>query len=291
MSLILTKNNFSQLNCFFTKRGLENISRPTISYIKVDSSTRIQPVFHIGFKENMGFLDSFKINGGAMIFEVLEGYPLQDLLFKNNKSHDDFKKMKFRLEDLEPMDFYCIQNRNKDIFGDFVLKNLKFINTKMDQGTSNFGRKIIAEFICSEMIPFQIPFFYNKFISDNYEYHIIRDKKEIEYIKEDLMSMSGQIPKNVFEKCIKALNIKTNYKNENNEIIDSITILIDGLEQKFQEYLYDYLILKPVTENSAIIRIQLFIKEFYTFKNRICEEEARKDHRLMLTNYLNLGGQ
>ena len=68
MNVVITKNNFHELNCFFTRNGLNNISRPDISYLKIDSASNIQPIFHIGFKENMGFIDSFKINGLPSVF-------------------------------------------------------------------------------------------------------------------------------------------------------------------------------------------------------------------------------
>ena len=212
MSFTITKNNFHDLNCFFTKNGLQNISRPNISYLKINSATNIQPVFHIGFKENMGFIYSVKINGGIIIFEVLEGYPLQDLLFSYNKNISNIKNYKFRLEDLDPMDFYCIQSENKDIFGDFILKKLKFISSKMDQSVENFGRRIIAEFICTEMLPFKIPYFYNNFISDNYNYHIIRDKKEIENIKKDIIDIAERITQNMIEKCLEMTAYEAQYR-------------------------------------------------------------------------------
>lgn len=286
MSFTITKNNFHDLNCFFTKNGLQNISRPNISYLKIDSATNIQPVFHIGFKENMGFIDSVKINGGIIIFEVLEGYPLQDLLFSYNKNISNIKNYKFRLEDLDPMDFYCIQSENKDIFGDFILKKLKFISSKMDQSVENFGRRIIAEFICTEMLPFKIPYFYNNFISDNYNYHIIRDKKEIENIKKDIIDIAGRITQNMFENYISIL--KPSFKIDSD--YDISNALQDSLDNVFDSMVFEYITKKTITEKSSVIKLQLFIKEFYSFKNKIGEETARKDNRLMLTNYLKLRG-
>lgn len=286
MSFTITKNNFHDLNCFFTKNGLQNISRPNISYLKIDSATNIQPVFHIGFKENMGFIDSVKINGGIIIFEVLEGYPLQDLLFSYNKNISNIKNYKFRLEDLDPMDFYCIQSENKDIFGDFILKKLKFISSKMDQSVENFGRRIIAEFICTEMLPFKIPYFYNSFISDNYNYHIIRDKKEIENIKKDIIDIAGRITQNMFENYISIL--KPSFEIDSD--YDISNALQDSLDNVFDSMVFEYITKKTITEKSSVIKLQLFIKEFYSFKNKIGEETARKDNRLMLTNYLKLRG-
>lgn len=286
MSFTITKNNFHDLNCFFTKNGLQNISRPNISYLKIDSATNIQPVFHIGFKENMGFIDSVKINGGIIIFEVLEGYPLQDLLFSYNKNISNIKNYKFRLEDLDPMDFYCIQSENKDIFGDFILKKLKFISSKMDQSIENFGRRIIAEFICTEMLPFKIPYFYNNFISDNYNYHIIRDKKEIENIKKDIIDIAGRITQNMFENYISIL--KPSFEIDSD--YDISNALQDSLDNVFDSMVFEYITKKTITEKSSVIKLQLFIKEFYSFKNKIGEETARKDNRLMLTNYLKLRG-
>lgn len=286
MSFTITKNNFHDLNCFFTKNGLQNISRPNISYLKIDSATNIQPVFHIGFKENMGFIDSVKINGGIIIFEVLEGYPLQDLLFSYNKNISNIKNYKFRLEDLDPMDFYCIQSENKDIFGDFILKKLKFISSKMDQSVENFGRRIIAEFICTEMLPFKIPYFYNNFISDNYNYHIIRDKKEIENIKKDIIDIAERITQNMFENYISIL--KPSFEIDSD--YDISNALQDSLDNVFDSMVFEYITKKTITEKSSVIKLQLFIKEFYSFKNKIGEETARKDNRLMLTNYLKLRG-
>lgn len=288
MNVVITKNNFHELNCFFTRNGLNNISRPDISYLKIDSASNIQPIFHIGFKENMGFIDSFKINGGVFVFEVLSGYPLQDLLFSHNQTVNSKKNYKFRLEDLDPMDFYCVQSKNEDIFGDFVLKNLKFISTKMDQSADNYGRRIIAEFICSEMLPFQIPYFYNNFISDNYDYHIIRDKNEIINIQKDIVSVSSLITNNMLEKYINIL-YPTN-KPEINLDYGVSYILNTALDDVFNNLVIEYISRKKTSSDSSVIKLQLFIKEFYNFKNKIGEEQARKDSRLMLTNYTKLRG-
>lgn len=288
MNVVITKNNFHELNCFFTRNGLNNISRPDISYLKIDSASNIQPIFHIGFKENMGFIDSFKINGGVFVFEVLSGYPLQDLLFSHNQTVNSKKNYKFRLEDLDPMDFYCVQSKNEDIFGDFVLKNLKFISTKMDQSADNYGRRIIAEFICSEMLPFQIPYFYNNFISDNYDYHIIRDKNEITNIQKDIVSVSSLITNSMLEKYINIL-YPTN-KPEINLDYGVSYILNTALDDVFNNLVIEYISRKKNSSDSSVIKLQLFIKEFYNFKNKIGEEQARKDSRLMLTNYTKLRG-
>lgn len=288
MNVVITKNNFHELNCFFTRNGLNNISRPDISYLKIDSASNIQPIFHIGFKENMGFIDSFKINGGVFVFEVLSGYPLQDLLFSHNQTVNSKKNYKFRLEDLDPMDFYCVQSKNEDIFGDFVLKNLKFISTKMDQSTDNYGRRIIAEFICSEMLPFQIPYFYNNFISDNYDYHIIRDKNEITNIQKDIVSVSSLITNSMLEKYINIL-YPTN-KPEINLDYGASYILNTALDDIFNNLVIEYVSRQKTSNDSSVIKLQLFIKEFYNFKNKIGEEQARKDSRLMLTNYTKLRG-
>jgi hypothetical protein len=288
MNVVITKNNFHELNCFFTRNGLNNISRPDISYLKIDSASNIQPIFHIGFKENMGFIDSFKINGGVFVFEVLSGYPLQDLLFSHNQTANSKKNYKFRLEDLDPMDFYCVQSKNEDIFGDFVLKNLKFISTKMDQSADNYGRRIIAEFICSEMLPFQIPYFYNNFISDNYDYHIIRDKNEITNIQKDIVSVSSLITNSMLEKYINIL-YPTN-KPEINLDYGASYILNTALDDIFNNLVIEYVSRQKTSNDSSVIKLQLFIKEFYNFKNKIGEEQARKDSRLMLTNYTKLRG-
>jgi hypothetical protein len=289
MEVILTKNNICDLNVFFAKKGMNNITRPNISYLKVDSAAKIQPAFHIGFENNMGFIDSYKINGGIMVFEVLEGYPLQDMLFYKNSVKDNKESYKFRLEDLEPMDFYCIQNQNLDVYGDFILKDLKFISTKMDQGVETLGRKLIAEFVCSEMLPFKIPYFYNTFISDDYNYHIIRNKKEIEQIKQDIASVEGEISNNLIKELSSILNQDgKHYSGFNFSNVNYTSSLSSLLDNTFKEAVYDFVMKKQYTEKSAILRIKDFIKRFYKYKNEKDLKNIQKDGRLGLFKYKNL---
>lgn len=83
--------------------------------LKIDSSRQTTPLYHIGFKDNMGYLSSNQIVSGVMVFEVLEGYPLQSLLFINNdKEGTPFQQS---LEELEAMDFYVIQKGIKILMG------------------------------------------------------------------------------------------------------------------------------------------------------------------------------
>lgn len=286
MSYIIAKNTFPELNCFFTRDNLENISRPRISYLKIDSASRSQLIFHNGFSENMGSLKSFKINAGVMIFEVLEGYPLQDLLFKNNKINTSYK---FRLEDLGPLDFYCVQKNDMDIYGDFVLKNLKFTSSRMEQSVENYGRRIIAEFQCSEAIPFRMPYFHNKFISDDYEYHIIRDKKEIYQICEDIESFSENISKKLFLECFAELDGKF-YNYDNVSFNQYAFILTEEVKRNFKLLVLDMITKKTMNENSPVLRLQRFIKIFYTYKNKFNERKIRKSQNLKLTNMKRLAG-
>ena len=81
MDFVVTKNSLVDLNVFFYKKGMINIHRPMLSMLKIDSSRQTEPFFHIGFKHNMGYSSSNQIISGVMIFEVLEGYPLQSILF------------------------------------------------------------------------------------------------------------------------------------------------------------------------------------------------------------------
>ena len=81
MEFVCTKNNMPDVFVFFKRNGDKNIHRPMISMFKIDSATRTIPIFHIGFKENMGYLSANKIVSGVMVFEVLEGYPLQEMMF------------------------------------------------------------------------------------------------------------------------------------------------------------------------------------------------------------------
>lgn len=293
MDIILTKNSIDQLNVFFASKNMNNISRPYLSYLKIDSVSKTEPIYHIGFEENMGFLDSYKVHGGIMIFEVMEGYPLQDLLFFHNKSQNKEQEYKYSLEELDPLDFYCVQKQNMDVYGDFILRKVKFISTKMDQGVNTYNRRIVAEFICSEMVPFRIPYFFNEFVSDNYNYHIIRNKKEIEQIKYDINSFDGDgyLTDAIAEELSSILqpnkqNLEYNF--DTSEYMVSLTKLLDDV---YTETIFDFVKKEKFTNNSAIMRIQRFIKEFYKYKNRKGIELLRKEHNLNLFGYKDLLGE
>ena len=173
MSIILTKNSLTDVNLFFYKNDFTNVHRPLVSYLKIDDASKIEPVFHIGIDKAMGFLSSYNLVAGVMVFEVLEGTPLQSLMFSEN-NNPDVNGYKFSITELDPMDLYVVQKGNLDPYGDFILTDLKFTSTRTEQNIEVPGRKLIAEFICSSKKPFRLPFFYNNFKSDNYRNHILR---------------------------------------------------------------------------------------------------------------------
>ncbi|MGL4998407.1 MAG: hypothetical protein ACRC5T_05505, partial [Cetobacterium sp.] len=149
--MILTKNDMVELNVFFYKKDFVNVHRPLLSFLKIDDATNVQPVFHIGFERNMGYISSYHVIAGVMVFEVLEGTPLQSLLFMNNS--DAKNEYKTSITQLEAMDLYVVQNRNLDPYGDFILSDLKFVSTKMEQSIDKLGRQLVAEFVCSAKKP------------------------------------------------------------------------------------------------------------------------------------------
>jgi hypothetical protein len=269
--MIITKNSLTELNVFFYRKDFKNVLRPFISYIKIDNSANIQPAYHIGFKENMGYLTSLTTTGGSMVFEVLEGYPLQSLLFADNALGG---KMKYKLEDLTPMDFYCMNAQNEDPYGDFILTNLKFISSRMEQGVNSPGRVLVADFVCTSMIPFKIPYFYNKFKSDNYDYHIIRKKSEIDEIKLDITQMldTGYLMDTTIERMIGILGGK-----------DGET-MIEVLERVYNEFCDSVDDRKPNTR--LLINIQLFIKDFYFVKNTYELKTVGVSTKLDFLNFL-----
>ena len=261
MELVLTKNNLVDLNVFFYKKGFTNIHRPFISMLKIDSAMKTSPIFHIGFKDNMGFTSGNKIYSGVMVFEVLEGYPMQSLMFTNNSNPNKVVKYQQSLEDLEIMDFYCIQKKNKDPYGDFVLKNVKFIDTRMTQSTQDYARRIIATFVCSDKIPFRFPYFFNEFKSDNYSSHLVRKKEEIEAICKDFVNISDVLTKEQIIDYYKILSREI--------IIGDIEIysITNKLKELFEEVINDFVFRKTMKRYSAIFRIRDFIAVFYKFRN------------------------
>lgn len=261
MELVLTKNNLVDLNVFFYKKGFTNIHRPFISMLKIDSAMRTNPIFHIGFKENMGFMSGNRIYTGVMVFEVLDGYPLQSIMFTNN-SNTAVKQYQQSLEDLDTMDFYCIQKKNKDPYGDFILKNVKFIDTRMTQSTQDFSRKIVASFVCSDKVPFRFPYFFNEFKSDNYSSHLVRKKEEISSICIDLQGISDVLTK---EQIIEYYKILTNETFVRNTV--TVEDIKRVLYELFEEVINDYVFRRTIKRNSAIYRIRDFIAAFYKFRN------------------------
>lgn len=274
MELVLTKNNLVDLNMFFYKKGFTNIHRPFISLLKIDSAMKTNPIFHIGFKDNMGFTSGNRVYSGVMVFEVLEGYPMQSIMFTNNSNPTRVTKYQQSLEDLEMMDFYCIQKKNKDPYGDFILKNVKFIDTKMTQSTQDFARKIVATFVCSDKIPFRFPYFFNEFKSDNYSSHLVRKKEEIDAICKDLESLSDVLKKEQLKDYYLILSEELFAPNDIS--VSDITRL---LRQKFDEVINDFVYRRTMKRKSAIFRIRDFIAAFYKFRNEYVYSHPDKYNR------------
>lgn len=275
MELVLTKNNLVDLNVFFYKKGFTNIHRPFISMLKIDSAMKTSPIFHIGFKDNMGFTSGNRIFSGVMVFEVLEGYPMQSIMFNHNANSGKVTKYQQSLEDLEVMDFYCIQKHNEDPYGDFILKNVKFIDTRMTQSTQDFTRKLVATFVCSDKIPFKFPYFFNEFKSDIYSSHIVRKQSEIDAICADLRDIEKAISK---ERLISYYNILSNNKLQEKISVETIIGLLKDL---FNESVDDFIYRRPMNRHSPIFRIRDFIAVFYKFRNEYVynhpEEHPRGD--------------
>lgn len=264
MEFVCTKNNMPDLFVFFKKPGESNIHRPLLSMFKIDSATRTIPLFHLGFKQNMGFLSSNKIVTGVMVFEVLEGYPLQEMMFNQPYADNWFRRNKDRcLEDLDPMDFYCIQKNNKDAYGDFVLKNLKFVDTKMSQSAEDFSRKLIASFVCSSIENFRLPFFFNYFMSDDYDHHIIRSEEEFKNILKDVEAFGDKLPKQIYKNCAYATGETLEFNIGSSQSI----ILTDLLYKLFEKIKNDWFLRKKHKRASPILRMRDFISMFYGCKN------------------------
>ncbi|MGL5715271.1 MAG: hypothetical protein ACRCX2_19800 [Paraclostridium sp.] len=264
--MILTKNSLTQLDVFFWKNSFQNIHRPNLSYLKLDSFSEVKQAFHIGFEESMGFLKSYTSHVGVMVFEVLEGYPLQSLLLYNNEQKGIHEGFMYDLKDLEPMDFFCIQENGDDPYGDFILKNVKFYATKMEQGVNSPGRKLVAQFVCSGMFPFKLPYFYNSFISDNYNHHVVRSKKEIEDICLDIVSLNGVYSNDNDLNTELSLSFRRALRVDTSNEEDLDTLLhnkwksfISSYSRNNNNVFYQYQEIKDILE---------FIKVFYSWKNQ-----------------------
>ena len=278
MDFIVTKNSLTDLNVFFYKKGMTNIHRPMISMLKIDSSRHAEPFFHIGFKHNMGYSSSNHIISGVMVFEVLEGYPMQSILFTNNDSK--VKPYMQSLEELESMDFYCVQKRNEDPFGDFVLKNVKFINTQYNQSTSDFSRKLVATFIAESKENFRIPFFFNHFKSDIYSAHLVRSESEIAAIKKDLDNTWDRLPPEVKKECMNVFEMKDNDDTETiKEMITKVwnKICVDKITGN-----------NKITKNSAQYRMREFIRVYYAYANQLNYYLAKARGDLDFLNFIDI---
>lgn len=288
--MILTKNSLTQLDVFFWKKSFQNIHRPDISYLKVDSYSEVKQAYHIGFKESMGYLESFDMHVGAMVFEVLEGYPLQSLLITNNKKKGIHSGFKYSLKDLEPMDFFCIQEKGEDPYGDFILKNVKFFSTKMEQGTNTPGRKMVAQFVCSAVIPFKLPYFYNEFISDNYNHHIIRGKSEIDQIVKDIVRFGGIYSDKADFNAELNGRFKDALNIEYDNTMDSTDSLENLLIKKWKQFQRSY----AHNQNNNLFYYQEikdikdFIAVFYEWKNNYELKNIKNSTRMKdLLKYFN----
>ncbi|MGL6099084.1 MAG: hypothetical protein ACRCZ9_03430 [Fusobacteriaceae bacterium] len=276
--MILTKNSLTQLDVFFWKNSFQNIHRPDLSYLKIDSFTDVKQAFHIGFQESMGFLKSFTSHVGVMVFEVLEGHPLQSLLIYNNEKKGIRDGFLYDIKDLEPMDFFCVQENGDDPYGDFILKNVKFYATKMEQGVNSPGRKMAAQFVCSGMVPFKIPYFYNNFISDNYNHHVVRNKDEIDQICLDIYGLNGIYSTDVAlndeltNRFRRALKVNTDNKESLDTQLESKwKSFIKSYSRNYENSFYQYKEIQDILE---------FIKVFYEWKNRYELKRIKTDTRM-----------
>lgn len=277
--MVLTKNSLTQLDVFFWKNSFQNIHRPDLSYLKIDSFTEVKQTFHIGFEESMGFLKSFTSHVGVMVFEVLEGYPLQSLLFYNNDKKAGIRQgFLYDIKDLEPMDFFCVQENGDDPYGDFILKNVKFYATKMEQGVNSPGRKMVAQFVCSGMVPFKVPYFYNNFISDNYNHHVVRNKEEIDQICLDIYGLNGiystdvALNNELTNRFRRALKVNTDDKESlDTQLENKWKSFIKSFSRNYENSFYQYKEIQDILE---------FIKVFYEWKNRYELKRIKEDSRM-----------
>lgn len=276
--MILTKNSLTQLDVFFWKNSFQNIHRPNLSYLKVDSFAEVKQLFHIGFQESMGFSKSFTSYVGVMVFEVLEGYPLQSLLVYNNEQRGIYEGFMYDLKDLEPMDFFCVQENGDDPYGDFILKNVKFYATKMEQGVNSPGRKLVAQFVCSGMYPFKLPYFFNNFISDNYNHHVVRSKKEIDDICSDIVKFNGVYSNDDIINSELSIRFKRALSVDTSNDIDLDT----QLEAKWKSFIKSY----SRNNNNIFYQYQEirdileFIKVFYSWKNQYELKNIKESTRM-----------
>lgn len=279
MDFIITKNGLADLNVFFYKPGMTNIHRPMISMLKIDSSKQVEPFFHIGFKQNMGYSSSNQITSGVMVFEVLEGYPLQSLLFTNNDTKG--KAYIQSVEELEAMDLYVIQKENKDPYGDFILRNVKFVNTQYNQSVNEFARRIVATFICEGKVSFRIPFFFNHFKSDIYSSHIIRSKEEIDNIKKDISNTWDKLPDERKDECIEALGLPV---VDRKDIFEILRIIDDC----WKEIYLDKITGVKLQKQSALYRMREFIRVYYVYANQLNYHIAKARGDLEFLKFIDL---
>ena len=179
------------------------------------------------------------------------------------------------------MDFYCIQKKNQDPYGDFVLKNVKFINTQYNQSTTDFSRRLIATFVAESKEAFRIPFFFNHFKSDIYSAHIIRDKKEIDEIKKDLTNTWDRLPDDIKNDCVYALGLELRNKE-----VDTIKEAI----QKTWEAIYLNKVLgnTKLTKASPLYRMREFIRVYYEYANQLNYHLAKARGDLDFLHFVNL---
>lgn len=278
MSIILTKNSLTDVNVFFYRSDFTNVHRPLISFLKIDDATKIEPVFHIGVDKAMGFLNSYNIVAGVMVFEVLEGTPLQELMFIDNSS-SIITDYKYSITDLAPMDLYVIQKGNLDPYGDFILTDLKFTSTKMEQNIEVPGRKLIAEFICTSKKPFRIPYFYNNFKTDNYRNHFLRNKEEMYQIYQDIQMVEEEIPEYVLNELNYNLNLTKS------SVYDIFETLYGEFIKQYQNNIRSI----PINKMETSKRLSIAIFIFYEWKNKFEEARVHKDSRLEFLNFKNGG--
>ncbi|MGL4998593.1 MAG: hypothetical protein ACRC5T_06440, partial [Cetobacterium sp.] len=169
------------------------------------------------------------------------------------------------------------QNRNLDPYGDFILSDLKFVSTKMEQSIDKLGRQLVAEFVCSAKKPFKLPYFYNAFKSDNYDYHVVRNKEEFALIESDIMEVSGYVPAWVVENCKKIYNI-TNPDT-------SLESVLNTAKEDFLNQYRELASRKANTYVESSRKMTEFIKEFYRYKNEISLRKVRLDSRLEFLNF------
>lgn len=291
MEFVLTKNSLVELDVFFYKRGFINIQRPTISLLKIDSSKQAIPLYHIGFKNNMGYLSSNQIISGMMVFEILDGYPLQSLLFINNDKEGTTYQQS--IEELEAMDLYVVQKKNQDPYGDFVLKNVKFIDTKMSQSTEEFSRRMIATFVAESKIPFRIPYFFNHFKSDNYSTHILRSADEVKQIEEDLKITWGKLPTEKQIECLIKLTGKNrmSFAQKSSDYDIPIEKIIEELNKAWKEHVAGILLRKALKKSSPIYRLKEFIYTYYKYANAYNYHNAKARGDLEFLQFIKLGNE